>query len=1043
MTGGASILSYVWRDLVRNPRRTLASLVGVMLGVGLFSAVLFFIDGSGAAMTKRALAPLALDMQRVLTSSLGGDLGFEERVSGSSTLRSGQQATITLTVKNGGVVPVNEVVINDEPPPPLTYVRGTTRLNDTALRDNGGQSPLAQGLARSGLNVGTVRPGTTVTLTYVARAPRAVRAVGALRLRGKISSREDVVPAPANAAPQLGLDRLSARIARIPGVAAADGLSFVELPPGSLRAGGTTVKGPVRIFAFDRRYQRHYPSIRIASGSFRPGSALLSAEAARALAAAPGATVDLRVPGRPEPLSLPVGGVTDLARAKPLFSSRKTNKLEDFLYVPDAVIVAPSVFENAIVPAFRAADAARGSRIKSLPVREVDVLVDRSRLHSDPARVLAQTKAVARSIARVAPGHDYLIDNVSNALEVARDDAVVGRRMFIFLGLPAVLLAAFLAAYAGSILASTQRREHANLRIRGAHRGHLRRMLAYRTLAFAGVGSVVGTGLGFVSSLAILGRATLLQAAAKDLVVSGLVAICVGMLTTGVALYVPGRRSLSREVSQERRELPAVREPAWRRWRLDFALLATAAIAEVMAYRAGAFDPPTGSVSAGEAVSLRSRLLLAPVIAWLGGVLLSVRVFLAIAARLPAPSPPRFGPVIRGILGRSLRRRSWAPATGILGVGLVVAFGMSLAIFGASYDAAKAADSRFVVGSDLRVTPSVLSHRLHQPGFASKLEVPGVSAVTPVVSKLENSVLIGPFNQNRKNLTAIDPAGFERVATLSDSFFVDGSAAGAMAALRSNPRGLLVGAQAADDLSIETGDRVRVLLARGTKRQALKPFRVVGLFEKLPGFPQGTDLVANLSYYGAATGSRRADFFLARATDRSHAGLARAVGALRSGPGRTDPLNIDTSETALDKDQSSLTALNVHGLVDLDSLYTLLMSAAAIAIFVFGLMLQRRREYVTLRAQGLQTRELHALVLGEAALVAAYGLAIGALVGTGMAYLLVHILRSLFILDPRVTFPGGEIATLAALALTATLACALTATAILARLRPTEVLREA
>ena len=31
---------------------------------------------------------------------------------------------------------------------------------------------------------------------------------------------------------------------------------------------------PVRIFAFDSRYQAHYPSIRVASGSFAPGAAL-------------------------------------------------------------------------------------------------------------------------------------------------------------------------------------------------------------------------------------------------------------------------------------------------------------------------------------------------------------------------------------------------------------------------------------------------------------------------------------------------------------------------------------------------------------------------------------------------------------------------------------------------------------------------------------------------------------------------------------------------------------------------------------------------
>src|SRR4029453_9952506 len=57
---GGSMLRYVWRDLVRNPRRTLASLVGLTLGVALFSGVLFFSDGAGATMTQRAIAPLTL-----------------------------------------------------------------------------------------------------------------------------------------------------------------------------------------------------------------------------------------------------------------------------------------------------------------------------------------------------------------------------------------------------------------------------------------------------------------------------------------------------------------------------------------------------------------------------------------------------------------------------------------------------------------------------------------------------------------------------------------------------------------------------------------------------------------------------------------------------------------------------------------------------------------------------------------------------------------------------------------------------------------------
>jgi putative ABC transport system permease protein len=198
----------------------------------------------------------------------------------------------------------------------------------------------------------------------------------------------------------------------------------------------------------------------------------------------------------------------------------------------------------------------------------------------------------------------------------------------------------------------------------------------------------------------------------------------------------------------------------------------------------------------------------------------------------------------------------------------------------------------------------------------------------------------------------------------------------------------------------------------------------------------------NRSRYEEATGLQRIDFFLAAVTDRSDTGLARAIAALRSGPEEDTPLRIDSTETTLDKDQSSLTAVNVNGLVGLDTLYVLLMSAAAIAMFIFGLMLQRRREYVGLRAQGLRMSELHALVLAEAALVAVCGLTAGLLVGSGIAFLLVHILRALFILDPTLNLPIGRIAMLSVLVLTATIISGLAATEILRRLRPTEILRE-
>ena len=70
------MLRYILADLRRNLRRTLTTVVGVSLGVGLFCGVLFFIDVLTASMTQRSVAALTIDMQRVVQGavSIGGAL---------------------------------------------------------------------------------------------------------------------------------------------------------------------------------------------------------------------------------------------------------------------------------------------------------------------------------------------------------------------------------------------------------------------------------------------------------------------------------------------------------------------------------------------------------------------------------------------------------------------------------------------------------------------------------------------------------------------------------------------------------------------------------------------------------------------------------------------------------------------------------------------------------------------------------------------------------------------------------------------------------
>lgn len=321
------------------------------------------------------------------------------------------------------------------------------------------------------------------------------------------------------------------------------------------------------------------------------------------------------------------------------------------------------------------------------------------------------------------------------------------------------------------------------------------------------------------------------------------------------------------------------------------------------------------------------------------------------------------------------------------------------------------------------------------------LLVPGVAEVTPVVSRLDNAVLFGPYDQDRRDLAAIDPDGFAGVSMLVDSFFVGQSADDAISALQREPNAVLVDTQTLDDLGVEEGNFVEVLLARGTDRQVTELMHIVGVFERFPGFPRGVHLVMNVADYQAATGSTAIDFYLARTSEHGDGALAQAARSLRAGPGQQFPIAIDSRATTFDRDQSSLTALHVTGLVDLVSIYTVLMTAA-VAIFVFGLTLQRRREYVIMRAQGMHVRELRQIVLAESSVVAIGGLATGVAVGIPMADLLVQILRPLFVLDPGLGMPSFAVARLAGTSLASGVVAALIATAMIRRLPPSEILGE-
>lgn len=1025
---------YVWVDLVRNPRRTLSTVTGVLLGIGLSCAILFFVDGLSASMTQNAVAPLPIGMQRVLSTPVAGDVRLSLQVEPSGTEDLFQ---VSMDLVNQGKTPANEVVVRSVPAAGLAYVSGSATLNGEPIA-TAAENPFANGLTQTGLNIGTVEAGAAVHLAYQVTG-KVADDLSAQDFVTSFSTREVVTPVKANAAEPMSLVELAERIQALDGVVFAEPLSFVDLPTGALAA-DMPVDGPVRLFGFDAPYTAHDRTIQIAAGAQRVGEALISAEAANYLGVNVGDMVSVALPDDSQ-LAVRVSGIADLTQARSLFASRRGADLETFIYMPNAVIIDSVVFANVVVPAFERAASGRGDRIKAPPVREIDIGVDRELLDAEPGVALVQTQQIATAVMAIAREQDFLLDNISNTLIVARDDAAVAKRMFVFLGVPGAILAAILAAYAGVVLAGAQRREQATLRIRGASRRHLLSMLALRVIAITAVGGAIGVALGYATAVGVIGQDTLQRVAIISLVTSAILGTVTGLLATGSALYVTGRRSIEYEINEEKARL-WTRPPAWRRYRLDILGVTAILIATVIVIATKGFEGTPGSVYAGRAVKLSLALLLLPIGAWVAGSLLGGRSFGWILTHSREATAAEFSRPLALLYRMSLKRRAWVLVDVAIILGMVIALETSLAIFTASYNGAKAADARYVVGSDLKIAPSPASERVYTIADAPEFMVEGVDAVIPVVYGVHNVILRSNRTSEVANLAALDPLAYAQVAPLVDTHFPNGTAVANLTQIAQNPDAILLSVDMADFLQAEVGDTLLVLLARGSSEQTEIEMELVGLYERLPGFPDGADALMNTTRYEETIASTRPAFFLAQTSDPSDATLEQAVTALRDRPKDGDSLQIDTRLTTLAKDQSSLAALNIGGLLQIDSGYSLVMGATTVAIFVFGLLLQRRREYVTLRAQGMHPATIRTLIGAEALTASIAGCFVGVIVGLIMAYYLINVLRPLFVLDPPYLVPFSSLGIVLGSVLVTALLTTVAASSLVNRLQVVELLRD-
>lgn len=830
------------------------------------------------------------------------------------------------------------------------------------------------------------------------------------------------------------------------------------------KAGGSRSSPVGRLFAIRPDYLQQFDLLQVSSGQFSPDGALVSEAMATALKLRPGDQLRLSFAGVADPVTLPVSGIVSMDHADALFAT--ATEAENAL-VSDVVFVDQGWFAQhlqAPLTAYAGAPDTRPLPGQVILDPQVHIRIDRGRLPGDPTLAAAHIDALRRQVERAFPGQIKAVDNLSGALKAAQGDVLSAKILFIFLGLPGVALAAYLAQFATALFAEAQRRELSLLRTRGATPAQLAGMLALSALLLAVAGSALGLLIGLGALLAAAGGSA---AAALNPLAPGfdwalfggsaLWAFAAGLLLTFLAAFVPAAASLRREISQERRSvMRTARPPFWKRAHLDLLALAAAAVILVITQRNGGFKP---SGNEGAAISLSFYIFLAPLFAWVGSTLLVLRLVeaglqrggerLARLYRRPLGE-------IGAVAGKTIARRAGPIAAATTIIALTLSFGTSLALFQRTYAAEKQTDAQYLVGSDIRVTPALNSAQ--GPAFADQLMLPGVVATAGVAR--DTQALVGA---EKNTVYGIDVASFRTVAYLPDSFFVDGrapqtiaamanrttnyapaSAARILDALASTPNGVIISVEQAEKYNIQVGDPVLLrLFNRATGEYHDTRAVAVGLFIYFPTSAQDSDFILNRDFMAAQSGSSAIDYVLLK-DDGQPGTTARVARALTAQFKNQLPVRVQTTATVVRVEQSSLTALNLGGLGAMERLYTVLVASLGLGVFLLAMVRERRREFGAMRALGANLGQLRRVLLAEAATIGGLSLLIGAAVGAGLAGLLVQLLGVIFTIPARgLAVPGLELAGQSALVLAGMAISTWLSARQLARLKVVDALREA
>jgi putative ABC transport system permease protein len=787
------------------------------------------------------------------------------------------------------------------------------------------------------------------------------------------------------------------------------------------------------ILAVPPDYLAHVHTFRMLQGGLKPGGVVLDQQMAATLQARVGDTVRLHPRRGAPPQSFRVSGVALITSPDVVFQPLNPLLGPAPAQPPEnAVIMLTGTFAATMAKqlptiATGASGASAQPGAQTGTQWQAQVQLDHGPLAAgSPSRALTRATSTVNRLQADLPGQAQFVNNLSDSLNTSAGDSLYAETLFLLLAVPGALIALGVAYLAALGTSESDRRDLALLRARGARAPDLFVVAAVESVLIGLAAGIVGSALGFAAvQLLVSGGAQLTFWRGFATV---LAAVGLAIAGAAVARLASTREALAIEVSEGRRTLEAQKTPVWRRYYLDILALALSGLIYWLTIRTGfsaVINPDSNPT-----LSLSVYMFFGPALLWIGATLLLVRLrgrFMGALARRVARRPGSLSSLVVSSLGR----RAAAVNRGLVVVGLLLAFAVSLGVFTATYDQQANVDAQLTLGADLTVTTS--------PGGAGAASlpsrvasVPGVAATTPIN---HSYAYVGPDLQDT---FGIDPANFRDATSLRDSYFLGGTAQQMMSRLASTPDGILVSKETITDYSLHTGDLLRLrVLDRSTGRFKVAPFHVIGTVQEFPSAPRDSFMVTNLSYLDALTHSAPNVVFAK--TSASPPTVASRVAAA-TGPYGAGVKNIDqqTARTA-----TSITSVDLTGISHLEEVFAIILVAAATGIFVLGAVAERRHEFATMTAMGASLRQVGAFVWSEVGMVLAASALLAAGLGLLLAQMLVAMLTHVFDPPPdHLAIPWGFLALLYAVALFAGFAGSTIARGAIGRLPRGRILRE-